>query len=141
MVNVSSPWSEEEASISINALQPTQCAAADPAAFRRLGRLSWCVSGHIQDIDRRVEWADYFLEETTMLVTLAEIEQQARMLSAHERAQLAEILLESLHEAPLSEIDAAWRHEIEERVAAYDRGEIQTYAAEEVFAEARRMSR
>src|ERR671919_683559 len=123
MVNVSSPWSEEEASISINALQPTQCAAADPAAFRRLGRLSWCVSGHIQDIDRRVEWADYFLEETTMLVTLAEI------------------LLESLHEAPLSEIDAAWRHEIEERVAAYDRGEIQTYAAEDVFAEARRMSR
>jgi putative addiction module component (TIGR02574 family) len=76
-----------------------------------------------------------------MLVTLAEIEQQARMLSAHERAQLAEILLESLHEAPLSEIDATWRHEIEERVAAYDRGEIQTYAAEDVFAEARRMSR
>jgi hypothetical protein len=39
-----------------------------------------------------------------MLVTLAEIEQQARMLSARERAQFAEILLESLHEAPLSEI-------------------------------------
>jgi putative addiction module component (TIGR02574 family) len=75
------------------------------------------------------------------VVTLAEIEQQARMLSAHERAQLVEILLKSLHEAPLSEIDAARRHEIEERVAAYDRGEIQTYAAEDVFAEARRMSR
>jgi hypothetical protein len=29
----------------------------------------------------------------------------------------------------------------EERVAAYDRGETETYAAEDVFAEARRLSR
>jgi hypothetical protein len=31
--------------------------------------------------------------------------------------------------------------EIEDRVAAYDRGETQTYAAEDVFAEARRLTR
>lgn len=36
---------------------------------------------------------------------------------------------------------AAWAQEIERRVAAYDRGEIPSYAAEDVFAEARRFLR
>lgn len=35
-------------------------------------------------------------------------------------------------------IETAWAQEIEERVAAFDRGETKTYAAEDVFAEARR---
>ncbi len=73
--------------------------------------------------------------------TLEELERQARLLSAEERARLAEMLLESLQDAPLAEIEAAWDREIEERVAAYDRGELQTYPAEEVFAEARRLAR
>ncbi len=73
--------------------------------------------------------------------TLEELERQARSLSAEERARLAEMLLESLQDAPLAEIEAAWDREIEERVAAYDRGELQTYPAEEVFAEARRLAR
>ena len=73
--------------------------------------------------------------------TLEELEQQARSLSADERARLAEILLESLQDAPLAEVEAAWNREIEERVAAYDRGELQTHPAEEVFAEARRLAR
>jgi len=50
-------------------------------------------------------------------------------------------MLESLHEAPAADIRAAWEREIAERVAAYDRGETKTYAAEEVFAEARRLGR
>lgn len=66
--------------------------------------------------------------------TLANIERQARSLPTTERARLAELMLESLHE-PLSKIEAAWREEIAERVAAYERGELQTYAAEDVFAE------
>lgn len=75
-----------------------------------------------------------------MAASFKEIEQQARALVAEERAKLAETLLESL-QAPLSEIETAWAQEIEERVAAFDRGETQAYAAEDVFAEARRLSR
>lgn len=76
-----------------------------------------------------------------MASPLKEIEQQARALAAEDRAQLAESLLESLHGTPLSEIEAAWAREIEDRVAAFERGETQAYAAEDVFAEARHLSR
>jgi putative addiction module component (TIGR02574 family) len=75
-----------------------------------------------------------------MAASLKEIEQQARSLVAEERAQLAETLLESLH-SPISDIEAAWAREIEDRVAAFDRGDVPAYAAEDVFAEARRLSR
>lgn len=75
-----------------------------------------------------------------MSASLKQIEQQIQSLSAEERAKLAETLLESLH-AENSEVEAAWAREIEERVAAFDRGEMADYAAEDVFAEARRLSR
>jgi putative addiction module component (TIGR02574 family) len=75
-----------------------------------------------------------------MAASLKEIERQATSLVAEERAQLAETLLESLH-SPISEVEAAWAREIENRVAAFDRGDIPAYAAEDVFAEARRLSR
>ena len=39
-----------------------------------------------------------------------------------------------------AEIETAWAQEIEERVAEFDRDEIQAYVAEEVFAEARRLA-
>lgn len=73
--------------------------------------------------------------------TLKELEAQARSLSPEERAQLAESLLESLRDAPISEIEKAWEVDIAERAAAYDRGELPTFSAESVFAEARRLSR
>jgi putative addiction module component (TIGR02574 family) len=76
-----------------------------------------------------------------MATSLKELELQARNLTATERARLAEVLLESLREPPLPEIEAAWDHEIAERVAAYDRGEATAYAAEDVLAEARRLAR
>jgi len=76
-----------------------------------------------------------------MPTTLTEVEQKARMLSPDDRARLAEVLLETLRDDPLKEIEMAWQHEIEERVAAYDRGEVKTYAADEVFAEAKRLNR
>jgi putative addiction module component (TIGR02574 family) len=75
-----------------------------------------------------------------MAASFKEIEQQAQALAAEDRAKLAQTLLESL-QAPLSEIETAWAQEIEERVAAFDRGETQAYAAEDVFAEARRLTR
>lgn len=73
--------------------------------------------------------------------TLKELEEQVRALTAEERARLAEVLLESLQDAPITEIEAAWDAEIEQRIAAYDRGELQTFSAEDVFAEARRLGR
>jgi len=72
---------------------------------------------------------------------LKELESKAKSLTADERAQLAEFLLESIQEPPVAEIEAAWDREIEERAAAYDRGELQTISAEDVFAEARRLAR
>jgi putative addiction module component (TIGR02574 family) len=71
----------------------------------------------------------------------SELEQQARALSPDDRARLAEVLLESLQGSPLTEVEAAWSREIEERVAAFDRGEVQAYPAEGVFAEARHNTR
>jgi putative addiction module component (TIGR02574 family) len=73
-----------------------------------------------------------------MSQSLSELERHVRTLSADERARLAEVLLESLQEPPLSEVEAAWRQEIKERVAAYQRGDLQAYPAEDVFAEVRR---
>lgn len=73
--------------------------------------------------------------------TLKDLEEQAKSLSAEDRARLAEALIESLQDAPLLDIEEAWEREIEERAAAYDRGELQTVSAENVFAEARRLAR
>ena len=71
---------------------------------------------------------------------VSELAEQARTLPAEERSRLVDLLLESLHEPPLAEVEAAWEKEIARRVAAYERGEVQTYAAEDVFAEARRIA-
>jgi putative addiction module component (TIGR02574 family) len=76
-----------------------------------------------------------------MAPSLKDVEKLAQALAAEERAQLADALLASLHTSPLSDIEALWDKEIEARVAAFDRGEAQTCAAEDVFAEARRLSR
>lgn len=75
-----------------------------------------------------------------MSMTLVELEEHARQLPPEERARLADLLLESLQEAPSAEIEAAWDREIEARIAAHERGESKTYPAEEVFAEARRLT-
>lgn len=75
-----------------------------------------------------------------MSTSLKQIEEQARALTAEERAKLAESLLESLH-SPISDVEKTWAEEIEQRIAAFDRGEIAAYSAEDVFADARRLSR
>ena len=75
------------------------------------------------------------------MASLKDLERQAQDLTAEERARLAEVLLDSLHASPTDEIQAAWDREIAERVAAYERGEMKTHAAEEVLAEAKRLAR
>ena len=71
-----------------------------------------------------------------MSLTLHQIEEQARSLSAEDRAKLAEIILESLHTS-IEEIEAAWSEEIALRINAFEKGDIPAYSAEQVFAEAR----
>ena len=68
-----------------------------------------------------------------MQATFQTIEQQARMLKPKERARLAEVMLESISQPSPSEIEEAWKAEIIERVAAYERGEMKSVPAEEVF--------
>lgn len=75
-----------------------------------------------------------------MSSSLEKITEQARALPAEERVKLVEALLESLR-SPLSDVEAAWSEEIARRVAEFDRGEIATYPAEDVFADARRIAR
>lgn len=75
-----------------------------------------------------------------MPTSLKDLLEQARALSAEDRAKLVDSLLESL-DSPLSDIEKAWAEEIEQRIAAFDRGEISAYSAEDVFADARRISR
>lgn len=74
-----------------------------------------------------------------MTESVKEWEQKARQLSAEERAELAQLILESLREGQIAEVEAAWASEIQQRIAAYDRGEVQLYTAQDVFAEARRI--
>jgi len=76
-----------------------------------------------------------------MSESLTELEQKTRALPPHDRARLAEVLLESLQGPLLSDVEAAWSREIEERIAAYDSGDLQAFSAENVFAEARRTTR
>jgi putative addiction module component (TIGR02574 family) len=53
------------------------------------------------------------------------------------RAALAEQLLESLDSADQREIDARWAKEAEDRIDAYDRGEIASFPIDEVFSSLR----
>jgi putative addiction module component (TIGR02574 family) len=73
--------------------------------------------------------------------SFSELERQARSLSADDRARLVEVLLESLQGTRLSDVEAAWKREIEARVAAYDCGDLGAFPAEDVFAEAKRTGR
>lgn len=65
-----------------------------------------------------------------------EIIAAALKLPASERAVLADELLHSLDKAD-PEIDALWAKEAEERLAAYDRGEIEALDADKVLADLR----
>ena len=80
------------------------------------------------------------MEHRVMADLVQELADRSRALTPEDRARLVDLLLESLHEAPIAEIEAAWEQEIRRRVEAFERGEVKTYAAEDVFAEARRLA-
>lgn len=73
-----------------------------------------------------------------MSSSLHQIEEQARSLSAEDRAKLAEFMLESLHTS-IEEIEAEWSEEIALRIDAFENGNISSYSAAQVFAEARQI--
>ena len=58
--------------------------------------------------------------------------EQALNLPANERAAFAERLLSSL-DPELSAIDQLWAKEAEDRLDAYERGEMEAIPAEDVF--------
>ena len=68
---------------------------------------------------------------------LKEISHRANALSPEERAQLVNVMLESLHEGSSAKVDAAWDQELQTRIAAYERGESKLVPAKDVFDEAR----
>jgi putative addiction module component (TIGR02574 family) len=64
------------------------------------------------------------------------LEAAALALPREERAQLARRLIESLDDDP--QVEEAWAIEIQRRLDAIDRGEVEMIPAEQVLAEARR---
>jgi putative addiction module component (TIGR02574 family) len=69
-----------------------------------------------------------------------ELAQRGQSLAPNERERLVELLLKSLVETASPDIQDAWDHEIESRVAAYQSGKIETYALDDVLADARRIA-
>ncbi len=71
---------------------------------------------------------------------LNELKHRAKELTPEERAQLAEVMLESLHESTPADVEAAWDRELAARIASYEKGEALVVSAQDVFAEARRLT-
>ena len=69
-----------------------------------------------------------------------EITSRATALFPEERAQLAEVMLESLQEVTSAEVATAWDQELQSRIAAYERGESKLLSARDVFDEACRLT-
>jgi hypothetical protein len=65
------------------------------------------------------------------------LEREAMLLSAHERALLADALIVSLDDEAAQSCQAAWALEAEERRAAHLRGEIASLSGPDVLREIR----
>lgn len=62
-----------------------------------------------------------------------EILKEALALSPQERAELVEQLLATFQSPPDPHLDKLWAREAEDRLDAYNRGELKAVPAEEVF--------
>jgi putative addiction module component (TIGR02574 family) len=62
-----------------------------------------------------------------------QILKQALALPLQERAELVEHLLATFQSPPDSRLDELWAREAEDRLDAYNRGELKAVSAEEVF--------
>jgi putative addiction module component (TIGR02574 family) len=75
-----------------------------------------------------------------MADTVAELVERGKALSEQDRTRLVELLRETLDESVDPGVEEAWRLEIRSRTAAYERGEATLYDADEVIAEATRLT-
>ena len=71
-----------------------------------------------------------------LIMSTAEILESARKLRPVERLQLIDALMDSLDE-PDPAIEAAWAAEAQDRLGAYERGELPAGPIEELFAKLR----
>jgi putative addiction module component (TIGR02574 family) len=78
--------------------------------------------------------------EHLMADPVADLAERAKSLELEDRVRLVELLLDSLHDEPIADVEAAWEGESRRRVEAFERGEVKTFSAEDVFAEARRIA-
>lgn len=69
---------------------------------------------------------------------LQQIEEEALRLPPEERESLAGVLVQSLEDAPMSEVDAAWIEEAEQRYQKWRAGETDGILSEKFFPEIRR---
>jgi putative addiction module component (TIGR02574 family) len=76
--------------------------------------------------------------EDPMSSLVEELSRKALSLSPEERVRLAEELLATVQEID-PEVEAAWDEEIKRRMAEIDDGTVKLTAAEDVFAELRRL--
>ena len=60
--------------------------------------------------------------------------QEALSLPPQDRAEILHRLLATFQEPPDAELDKLWAQEAEDRIDAFDRGELSSVSAEEVFA-------
>ena len=72
---------------------------------------------------------------------VSELAAKGAALTPEDRSRLIDLLLVSLQEGQLTEVEAAWDEEVERRLTAYDRGETQSIDGETVLAEARGLAR
>jgi putative addiction module component (TIGR02574 family) len=78
--------------------------------------------------------------EHLMADPVADLVERAKSLDPEDRVRLVELLMDSLHDEPIAEVEGVWEQEIRRRVEAFERGEVETISAEDVFAEARRLA-
>jgi putative addiction module component (TIGR02574 family) len=70
-----------------------------------------------------------------------QILQQALALSPQDRAEIVERLLASFQMPPDPHLDELWAREAEDRLDAYDRGDLGAVPAQEVFCQNRAAAR
>ena len=71
---------------------------------------------------------------------VAELVERGKALSPEDRTKLVELLRETLDEPVDPAVEEAWRLEIRGRTVAYERGEATLYDADDVIAEATRLT-
>ena len=102
--------------------------SASPATTSRANSGRWSAQDCIQTLSVRTR-SDNIMQDSTNLLLC-----QVISLPPNERASLVEGIIASL-DRPDPSLDALWLKEAEERLAAYDAGELEATDADQVFSE------